>query len=67
MTNTKKQRRRERALERLEKKIELDGLGFAKSSQASSNKFSHEIEHHALRKNLGKLPKFSGNPKPRPS
>lgn len=67
MANIKKQKRRERALERLEKRIELDGLGFAKNSQSSSNKFSHEIEHHALRSNLGKLPKFSGNPKSRPS
>ncbi len=57
MANAKKQRRQLRALERLENRIEIDGLGFARSSHISGNTTQQEVEHHQLRKKLDMFPK----------
>lgn len=53
MANSKKLRRQQRALERLEGRIALDGLGFAESCNKHRNTWSQEREHHTLRKRLG--------------
>ena len=57
MANDKKLRRQQRALDRLEAKIEIDGLGFARSPSVSENSWSQEREHHRLRDKLGLIPK----------
>jgi len=67
MANPKKIRRQQRALERLEAKLEIDGLGFAKSSHISSNSEKDAMDHHRLRVKLDLFPKYDGPVRPHPA
>lgn len=51
MNKAKKRARQQRALERLERDIEVDGLGHARNCT-----FSQGMQHHALKKALGLYP-----------
>lgn len=64
MANAKKLRRQQRALERLEARIEIDGLGLARQPGVSGNTWEENREHYNLREALGLNPKLAPRPHP---